>query len=514
MPYGNITGNSVGYTRTYFLLLPHLAAFGSNSVRAVGGECVSNTSSFTVLSDPWADWWALAVYVVVAAAAALFLLVGLKMGKKWFLLAAAAVYLALAPFTGQRYDVYFLISSGIRLLQHINPFDPGSPPAYPGAYKWAFPPLYVPYGSLSFLAYQAISHATLPSVGALTPPSWYTSMYDVWEAFIPTTLPLLVLLLKLPMVVSAMVTGVLLSKMMKTDSAPVFWLANPLVILVGAVWGALDPIAAALAVAAVYMFQKGRSYSAYLLASMGAAVKIWPALLLPLFLAVNLRKEGAGALKPLVAVLPAVLLSALVYGATGGLEGSVYTLLYARSVPTFYGSFSVNGLTWQRFLSFWNAPAFPVFLAVGVPAYLAVVAWVYYRRERDVVKWTIVSLLIVFLTYNYVNVQYFIWVLPFLILQKRKVASVLFTALPLISILFSYNIFYFVSPAILPNYFSVGASIADQLKVAVFDQTSWLFLLVLGVVPTVCYCLILLTELRPGWLAFGYRLGRRSAEDE
>lgn len=504
-PYGIVTGNGVGYTRTFLPLEAPIVAFGNDSVRASGTGCTSNIATYTVVPDPSADLWAVAAYAGMAAAAGLFLFAGLRLSKRWLLVAATAVYLALSPFTGQRYDVYFLITSGVRLLQHVNPFDPGVPPVYPGAYKWAFPPLYVPYGSLSFLLYQAITHAPLPSVSSLTPPSWYTSMFDAWEGFVATSMPVLVALLKLPIVASALAAGWLLSKMTNSASALAFWLANPLVILVGAVWGALDPIATVLALAAVYMFQRERVYPAYLLASMGAAVKIWPALLIPLFLAMAVRKEGGRALKPLSAVLPAVLLSLIIYAASGNVGSSLYTLIYARSIPTFGSAFTVNGLTWQQFLSFWNAPPIPVFLAVGVPAYLLVVAWVYYKRELDVVKWTVVSLMIVFLTYNYVNPQYFVWVLPFLILQGRRAASAVFTVIPLASVVLSYNIFYFVSPAILPNYYTLGASIADQLKVLAFNQTSWLFLLLLGAIPTASYLLVLLAELTPS--RFGTHLG-------
>lgn len=512
--YGVVAGNNVGYSRTYFPLLAQRATFGSNSLRATSSGCVSNTATFAVVSNPSADFLAVAAYACVGVASGLFLFAGLRMSRRWFLVAAAVVYLAVSPFTGQRYDVYFLIASGIRLLQHVNPFNPGIPPIYPGAYKWAFPPLYVPFGSLSFLLYQAVTHSPLPAASALTPASWYTSMFDVWEGFVAPNMPVLVSLLKLPIVVSALAAGVLLSRMTKSASVLVFWLANPLVILVGAVWGTLDPIATVLALCAVYLFQRGKENHAYLLASMGAAVKIWPALLIPLFVAVDIRKDGIRGLKPLLWVLPSVLLSALIYAGSGSVGDSLYTLIYARSIPTFGAAFTVNGLTWQQLLHFWNAPAVPIFLALGVPAYLLVVGWVYYKRERDMVKWTVVTLLVVFLTYNYVNPQYFVWILPFLILQGRKVAVAVFTALPLILVALSYNIFYFVSPAILPNYFTVGASVADQLKVVAFNETTWLFLLLSGVAPTAFYLALLLHELRPRRYGSWRGLLLRSTKDE
>lgn len=503
----NLTGNAVGFTRTFFGLETPGAEFGNNSVRAVSGGCVSNVASYTVRADPSAASWTVATYALLALGAALFALAGWKLSKKWFLVMAALVYLALAPFTGQRYDLYFLISSGIRLLQHVNPFYAGSPPVYPGAYKWAFLPLYVPYSSLSFLMYQLFTGAALPSVSALTQPSWYTSMFDVWQSFVNPSLPVLVFLLKLPIVLSTVLTGFLLQRMTGSRLAGVAWLANPLVILVGAVWGAIDPIATLLAVAAIYMFNKGKTYHAYTLASFGAAAKIWPALLIPLFLAVEARRDGFRALRPFLATLPAVALTVFLYAVAGNLASDLYVLVYARAVPTFYGLLSVNGLTWQQILLYLQSPAYPIFLWIGVPAYAAIVAWVYYSRTADMVKWGAVSVLVFFLTYNYVNPQYFVWILPLLILERRRVAVAVFSILPMVYVFLSYDLFYFISPAILPNEFVLGSSVLDQLKVIAFTQSVVPYLFITAALPTAAYVVLLAEELRP-------RLWRRNEESQ
>jgi hypothetical protein len=83
-------------------------------------------------------------------------------------------------------------------------------------------------------------------------------------------------------------------------------------------------------------------------------------------------------------------------------------------------------------------------------------------------------------------------------LQKRLVQYLLFTALPLAVLAPTYNMFYFVSPSVLPNEFAFGASIVEQLKVNVVYQTTWLFVLLLGIIPTVCYLGLLVSEIRPG----------------
>ena len=492
----NFSGNFVGFTRIYFPLVSTTSAFGANSVRGVSGSCISNSATFAVQDDPTAVAWDVLLYASAGLMIALFYFGGKRMGRTKFVLLAAAVYLALAPFTGHRYDVYFLISSGVRVLQHVNPFTAGSPPVYPGELKWAYPPLYVPYSAFSFLVYQLFTGASLPTVSALTHPSWLTSTYDVWQAFIPPSLPLLVFLLKLPMVVSALATGILLGKMTGTDSAVVVWLANPVVILVAAVWGQLDPIATLLALAAVYMFGRGKPYHAYLLASFGAAVKVWPVLLIPLFFAVSLRKAGRGAVKPLAAVVPALLTTLLLYSAFGNLLDNLYVLAYSRFVPTFGGEFSVNGLTWQQILVALKTPAVPVFTWVGVPALAAIALWVYFRREEDVTKWLVASLMVVFLTYNFVNPQYFYWIIPFLMLQRRKLATVVFTLIPVLYMVLAYDIFYLVSPAILPVESSLGASVAEQLKVSLFAQAPDVSSFAAPLLPTLAYVWLLYFEIR------------------
>jgi hypothetical protein len=171
-------------------------------------------------------------------------------------------------------------------------------------------------------------------------------------------------------------------------------------------------------------------------------------------------------------------------------------LLYARGIPTFSGAFTVNGLTWQEVLVVLKSPPVPLFLVVGIPAYLACYAWMYFKRETDVVKWLIVSILILFLTYNYVNPQYFYWIVPLLLLQKRKGMALLFTVLPLIYVILSYDLFYFVSPAYLPDQFALGASVADQIKLNFFYQSTWLFLLVGALIPTLAYVWAFLAEAR------------------
>ncbi|MDE1853179.1 MAG: hypothetical protein KGI38_05450 [Thaumarchaeota archaeon] len=494
----SFTRNAVGFTEADVGVDSSWAHFGENSVRAISGTCASSEASFVVRPDSSAIPEAAAAYILAGLALLMFYIFGGRLGRKRFVLLAVAFYLAVAPFTGQRYDIYFLLSSGIRILQHVNPFDPGNPQLYPGSLKWAYPPLYAVYSAISFSAYQLLTGAPLPSVSALTYPGWLSSTYSVWEAYIPSTLPVLVLLLKLPMVMSAIWTGILVGKMTGDEHDVIKWVANPLVVLVAAVWGQLDPIATLLAVGSVYMFQKGRPYHAYALASLGAAVKIWPVLLVPIMFVIALRRVGRNALKPLLAVFPALIATLALYAVHGNLVESLFIFLYARGIPTFAGQFSVNGLTWQQILFVLKVPPLPLFLAIGIPAYAVMLGWIYWKKEEDVTKWLTAFILVFYLTYNYVNPQYFYWILPLMMIQKKKVATFVVTLLPLAYVFLSYNIFYFVSPAILPDEFTFGGSIVEQLKVNAFYQSPESLVLLAGLVPTAAYVALLYREIRRG----------------
>lgn len=494
----NFTGNPVGFTRVGYGLDNGWIRFGTDSVRVLGDGCVSNVVTFGVGHDSSAWLTDLGAYAALAAAGAALLYLGKGLGWKRFLVLALPVYLVLAPWTGQRYDVYFLLSSGIRLLQHVNPFDPGNPQLYPGALKWAYPPLYAAYSAFSFAIFQVITGASLPTVGALTYPGWLTATYDIYLAYVPQTLPILVFILKLPMVASTVCTAILLRRMTGKDSSAVVWIANPVVVLVSAIWGQIDPIATVLVIAAIYFYRNGREYQAYLLASLGAAVKVYPLLIIPFMLVMSLRKRGLEALKPLSAALPAFLATVGIYSAFGNPLDALYVLIYARGIPTFAGAFTVNGLTWQQALFVLKTPPVPLFLYIGIPVYVLALAWVYVKHDQDLIKWSVVSILIFFLTYNYVNPQYFYWILPLLILQGRRFSTAVFTVLPMMAIAFSYNIYYFVSPALLPDIFSFGASVLEQLKVNWFYQSSLPLVLVLGAIPTASYALLVYRELRSG----------------
>lgn len=493
----SFTGNTVGFTQVYVPVTAYWAHAGENTLRAVSGAYTSNTVSLEVTEDAGgfeADG-ALYASIITLTLGAIFL--AGRVSPKRFILAMLAAYIVLAPFTGQRYDVYFLITSGIRVLEHVNPFDPGQPPAYPYPLKWAYPPLYPLYSALAFLTYSAITRTPIPPPSATVYPGYYTATYSVWRGYVTPSMPLLVLLLKAPMILSYLVIYRVLRSHVGEQAAVKQWAANPLALLVCAVWGQLDPIATALALLSLHSYTTGKTKYAYLYAALGGAVKLWPAALIPIYLAQTLRLGVARAIRPLITtVIPVAAATLSVYAYFGHPLQALSILAYSRGVPTYAGEFSVNGLTWQWILYFLKSPPIPLLLFVGPPVYAAILLYAYRHPKTDPTAMLTITILTLFLTYNYVNPQYFLWVIPLLIMQGRKISVWVFTALPLLFVGLSYNAFYFVSPAILYDTYAPSASIAEELKLAFFYNYRPLFITVTGVIPLLAYTLEVVAQIR------------------
>jgi|BEDMetMinimDraft_2_1075160.scaffolds.fasta_scaffold00758_3 hypothetical protein len=493
----SFAGNSIGFTQVYVPVTAYWAHTGENTLRAVSSVYVSNTVTLEVGENAGGFEFDGALYAVLIMLTLVCILLADRVNPKKFFLIMLSVYLLISPFTGQRYDMYFLITSGIRVLDHVNPFDPGQPPAYPYPLKWAYPPLYPLYSALSFLVYSWFTHTSIPSTSATVYPGYYTAVYSVWRGYVTPIMPLLVFLLKIPMILSYAAIYMVLSSHVGERTAIKQWAANPLALLICAVWGQLDPIAVALALLSLDSYTKGKTHYAYLYAALGGAVKLWPAVLIPIYLAQTVRLGVARAMRPaILGVIPVAAASIGVYAYFGHPLQTLSILVYSRGVPTYAGEFSVNGLTWQWILYFLKSPPIPLFLFVGPPVYAAILAYAYRHPKADPVALLMIIILTLFLTYNYVNPQYFLWVVPLLTLQRRKASAWIFTALPLLFVGLSYNAFYFISPALLYDTYAPSASIAEELKLAFFYSYKPLFITVTGVVPLLAYIFEIAAQIR------------------
>ncbi|MEM3795121.1 MAG: hypothetical protein QW429_04530, partial [Thermoprotei archaeon] len=70
------------------------------------------------------------------------------------------------------------------------------------------------------------------------------------------------------------------------------------------------------------------------------------------------------------------------------------------------------------------------------------------------------------------------------------------TALPLIFVGLSYNVFYFLSPALLYDTYAPAASIAEELKLAFFYNNRPLFIAVASILPLLAYICELTSQVK------------------
>ncbi len=480
-------GNSLGYTVLQVPVTNRWASFGNNTIRVVSVNASSNVVQLRIVEDGSGYVDDLAVYAAVICLVLIFFVASRLLKPGAFLTIAVIVYAGLAAFGGHRYDMFYLISSGIRVLDHVNPLYPGNPPAYPFSLKWSYPPLYPYYSALSNLVFEWVTRSVTPSSGSINYPGYLTSEYSIWRGYIPNQLPLLSFILKIPMIASVFIVYYLLKAEVGHKIAASLWLANPLTLLVGGVWGQLDPISVALAVFALYSFQNAKFRASYILSAFGAAVKIWPGLLIPVFFVLRLKDTGKKAAREIVWVLPALLTVVVGYMLLGNPVQSVLSLVLARSIPTYAGHLSVNGLTWEQYLTLVSFPPVPISLYIGIPAYATLLAAAYLPRSRSPLPWVVLSILILFLTYNYVNPQYFLWVVPIFLLMRWTRISIVYSIIPLVYVALSYNIAYFISPSILYDYYSPAFSIAEELKLAYFFHHPLFYFVLIAAIPTAVY---------------------------
>ncbi len=217
--------------------------------------------------------------------------------------------------------------------------------------------------------------------------------------------------------------------------------------------------------------------------------------MIPIIFVLRLKKVGfASSIKELTWLLPPILITLVLYGAYGNLLQSVFVFAYARGVPTYAGEFIVNGLTWQQVLVGLHFPPIQLLLFIGLPALILIIILAY-KQKGSIESYLLLMLLVVFLSYNYVNPQYFYWLVPLFLLLGKKFQGALYSALPMMYIALSYNILYFVSPVLVYDVYAGPASIIEQLKVDAFYNSPLLIVGLFGIASSLIYLLSLLDVL-------------------
>ena len=387
-------------------------------------------------------------------------------------------YLAISVLFGQRYDDFFMITSGMDLLKHINPYIVSRNLA-PGL-QWEYPPLYVFYSALSAAFYRYILGMPLISYNVTSFNLLnFGNIYSSWRLFEGSNLFILYFLDKLPFVISFFWIARNLEKTTKITPWK-SWLLNPLAVVVGIAWGQLDVLGLAFLVQGIVYYRRGEDFKASLFASIGAGIKIFPIFVIPYLLFKSRNK-----LKTLIPVLLVLAVVILGYAVSGNLLLDLRTIIIGRSTPNFANIFSAQGLTWQIIPVDLGISSFPsLFLYAFIPLYIIFTAYSI-KRGLKIEEYFVIVMLIFFVTYNYVNPQYLIWLLPFLIEIGDSRKLFVYSLLGSLYIALDYSFTYFLNPDISWNYIASSLGEIDVLRQKVTGD--FVVLLIYGIISSAIF---------------------------
>ncbi len=374
----------------------------------------------------------------------------------------------------QRYDLWvYRLRATLFLHYGVNPLLPSQS----SPFNFLYPPIWLAWEIIavySWLLFTPIAFPNNPSSlwggwSVPQPASFYLSgsYFQSYRYFIPPNLPLLDLLLKLPLILSVLAIGLIfLRKGIRLWTVVFLWLLNPYVLNFASGWGEFDVLAVLGTVVALYFAETRPSISAAALV-FGVAVKLYPILFVAPMLLYMYRRGGLQLFTKYALTLAGVsslILSTYLVPANG--FQALISLLSNRAAPEFYGENFYHGITWQWLLTI-TGPSYNV--VIFLPLILIPYVYIIYRLgkasepNRETVTKTLTAILLTtYLTLSVVNPQYFMWVLPFLIILAaqgtiRERFVWLFSLLPLVTMYLAGNPLYYVSPALIPQEFDYPA---------------------------------------------------------
>lgn len=389
-----------------------------------------------------------------------------------------AVRLVLAPFTSWTGDMWFYYRSVLDILAGTNPYH-SMYYTYPPAWAWTY--------ALPMLG-----------LGAFVPPAglatFVPSMVPVASRsllVVPfVTSPAFNLVLKLPLILADLATGLLIYRLVAglqglptAKRAFAMWFLNPLVILVGAVNGQFDVLPSLFLLLGVYFLVRREPAYAGIALSISVFYKIFAIYLLPAYLILLLRR-GPDAAEPRSWARRPVALFGAGFLAASGLLALVFpwadgtaALLRRVSAPSY------GGFTPLTLLGLTNPAGIGVALTiVGIVVPLvgiSIVAILWERRTPSAVpddllvrlaSANVVGIVILFAFTTLVNPQYFLWILPSMILlayarRRSRGPVVALSGIGLAFILFLAGPLVFFYPAAVyvgwPSVAAINASVLN-----------------------------------------------------
>ena len=431
------------------------------------------------------------------------------------LILGTAIRLALAPFTEQRWDMYIWRLNQAFVYQYrINPFWPRQGLEF----AWGYPPLWLFTLLLVYPIYitfcptcypQEVSLLWNPYNSAADPQQKMTLFFESYRRFLPPpqglvkglNLPILDLIIKTPIILSDILIALLLYRIIKSVSrgekaakyAYTTWLLNPYVIWMSSIWGMFDAIPTLFIVLSTYYLLQNKIYKSALTLSIATLYKLYPIILLPInaLLIIKRERKIKKAVKYFIIstgiIILVIFIAYFVFALYFGQEPIslsvklTYNLFVKRASPDWEGKNIIAGLTpliiLQNKLGATNIPVSPILLSTGLTIMMIKLV-----RNKEITNDTILSYItathfIIYMTYTVVNPQYFIWVLPLLlILSARKNTIIkylhwIISLIPLLTIICGYDLSYHISPYFIAEYQGIRISsetLASSIALTIF----------------------------------------------
>ncbi len=308
----------------------------------------------------------------------------------------------IAPWTGHPFDFEIWVRLGAFIQTGANPYS-----------------LLPFFHGISFASYQTMTSISYPPASALL----FGIIYDAYRVFGSPTPFFYYFLLKQPIVLSDLFVGVFLYELVSSSGSETaarkiatFWIYFPFGIIVSAMWGALDPIALLLILAAVSRFQAGKEQAAAFLLGLSIYLKLMPVIFLPLFLfmpPLSNRRRALFTSTALAIPLAGTLIPFLAFH--WSYSGIYSAMAYQGSLPAFggMGIFNVFSL-----LVLPSGPLSTAFSLAWVPAMISGYAYVL-RKKAGLVESLLVVVLLFSIFRPTMPEQWAVYPIAFLLLMEK-----------------------------------------------------------------------------------------------
>lgn len=305
-----------------------------------------------------------------------------------------AVRLTLAPFTGHGWDMYVWLKSGeLFTYTSYNIYEISDIAGFPWGF-YTYPPLWL----------------------------YWLAAAQALRALLGLEIHLQVFLIKLPIILADVITGLLLyrlgQKLALEEKTCVtmyaLFILNPLVIFISSVWGMFDSVATLFVILSLLLLTTGHECMSLFSLGVGAAVKIYPALFFPallIYLHENKKPIREVLIKGSAMFFSPLIISSLPYLSSPGPYLSKI-FFHISNV----GQFNIWTLI-KPFLSVEWISIISTSLLVFLYGYFILKNLKNFSKSGFQLR-LFTGLLIIFLaTSMKVNVQYMVWLIPLLLID-------------------------------------------------------------------------------------------------